>query len=63
VALVEGLVSNHLAPFFGSKDLREIEEEDLLGSSGRSATRDSRRRQSETASRSCAALTSAGSGV
>ena len=25
-----GLIENHLAPFFGSKDLREIRETDLL---------------------------------
>jgi integrase len=27
---VSGTIENHLAPFFGSKDLREIREEDLL---------------------------------
>jgi integrase len=30
VALAEGLIERHLAPFFGSKDLPEISEEDLL---------------------------------
>ena len=30
ITLVEGLIENHLAPFFGAKDLREIGEEDIL---------------------------------